>query len=63
MRWRIQVESQPSIFTDTGETWDDGFADDGSQWGDDESAAVQAYLSNLQANDPEGRCYCASQVS
>jgi len=59
MKWRILVEAEVDTFADTGEIWDDGFAADGSEWGDDESHSVTAYLQSKKDADSESRCYSA----
>lgn len=58
MKWKILVESSPNTWTDAGlDIWSDGFADDGSEWGDEESNAITAKQLELQDLDPQHRSY------
>ncbi len=69
MKWKVKVETSPDVFAYVttaiaGTTvvngvavYNDGFADDGSGWGDDESNSVNAQQALWQSQDPENRCY------
>lgn len=69
MKWKVIVENMPDeydpvahLLADTvvvnGVTvWDDGFAADGSDWGDAESNAIAAQQAKWQAADPDGNSY------
>lgn len=70
MRWNVLIEEPANIFNAVPQPWpgvavdgiwDDGFAADGSDWGDDESNAISAFQQGLQAADePDHRCFACS---
>lgn len=60
MKWHILREDEPDTFLDTGDVWDDGFAADGSDWGDDESNVISAKQQDLQVADPDNKSYSFS---
>lgn len=69
MKWKVKFENLPDVFDPvkkqlTGTTivngiaiFDDGFAADGSQWGDDESNAILKQQLLWESQDPENNCY------
>lgn len=71
MKWTIAVEDisfdadkkPSSTWNPTGEVFDDGFAEDGSEWGDAESLAVSSHLDALKAQDPQARSFSATKVA
>ena len=69
MKWKVRVEGDPDVFNYVttalvGTTlingiavFDDGFAADGSDWGDDESTAIANQQALWQSLDPDGNCF------
>lgn len=61
MRWIIQVENEKHDFVDAGlPVWDDGYAKDGSDRGDEESKFISDHLENLRTEDPAHRAYATT---
>ncbi len=73
MKWIVTREDEPNVFTpvtgkiaDTklvkGEAiWDDGFAEEGSEWGDEESAAISAKQTQWQMEDEFNRAHACTK--
>lgn len=72
MRWQVLREDSPGNFTPipdkvTNSTivgglayWQDGYPDDFSGWGDEESAAISAQQQAWQDADASHRCFGCS---
>lgn len=74
MKWKVKIEIEPDVFTyaytkikgttlvDNIAVYDDGFPDDGSGWGDDESNTILAQQEIWKNDDPESRCYSCEYI-
>lgn len=61
MRWIIQVENSDHDFVDAGlPIWEDGYADDTSDWGDEESNFISQHIADLQEEDESHRSYAVT---
>lgn len=72
VQWDVLREDSPGEFAPVGNSlaattliggvavFDDGFAADGSDWGDDESAAISAQQQSWQETDPLHRAFSCS---
>lgn len=76
MRWRVLREDEPGVWSpitdivsdafldDPGQVsfWNDGFADDWSDWGDDESNAISTKQAQWQSEDASNRSFACDWV-
>lgn len=61
MKWKILAENSKGIFEEVDlPVYDDQFAIDGSQWGDEESNVITEYLLSLTEDDPDQRSFAAT---
>lgn len=77
MKWKVLREDTPGNFVPVSDDpppanstlvdgvaiYEDGYADDGSDWGDDESNLISAQQQAWQAADSSNRSFACSWVS